>query len=104
LQEIKRLSTAQFEKYNGLLAFKPSEIFGLPICNVIKLFLVLLPEEQIPVSSLDINDASYLKYIRNVPPVIDDALILSNIVFSPNPVIKLNLFRLLPQMIKLLPL
>ena len=36
--------------------------------------------------------------------MITDELILENIVYTPNPVIKLNLFRILPQIIENLPL
>ena len=60
---------------------------------------MMIPEELIPVSNLDIVDAAYLKYVKNEPPVITDELILSNIVYTPNPIIKLNLFKLLPQII-----
>ena len=65
---------------------------------------MLIPEDDVPVSNLNIVDAEYLKFIKNKPPVITDELILSNIVFAPNPIIKLNLFKLLPQMIENLPL
>jgi hypothetical protein len=53
---------------------------------------------------LDINDPGYLKYIKTVLPIINEDFILSNVVFSPNPIIKLNLFKLLPQIIEQLPL
>ena len=69
-----------------------------------KLYLVLIPDEFVPYSSLDISDAGYLKYIKNKLPIIDEQLILSNIVFSPNPILKLNIFKLLPQIIDQLPL
>lgn len=42
--------------------------------------------------------------MKNVPPVISDETILPHVVLSPNPIIKLSMFRLLPHLIKLLPL
>jgi len=82
-----------------MLDFAADEVLNYNINNYIKLYLVLIPEECVPVSNLNIVDAEYLKFINNKPPVISDELILSNIVFAPNPIIKLNLFKLLPQMI-----
>jgi hypothetical protein len=94
----------QYGEYSSLLSFQLRDIFNTPITNVAKLFLVLLPEELIPESSLDIQDPGYLKYIKTVLPVINEEFILSNVVLSPNPIIKLNLFKLLPQIIEQLPL
>jgi len=72
LQDLKRLSIEQYEQYKTLLNFNIQEIFSFNITNIVKIFLVLLPEELIPESRLDIVDPTYLKFIRNVPPVITD--------------------------------
>ena len=98
------MSGENYAEYNTLIDFDVKSILQLNIKNTFKLFLVLIPEYCLPVSNLDIVDAAYLKYIKNEPPVITEEMILSNIVYTPNPIIKLNLFKLLPKMIENLPL
>jgi len=65
---------------------------------------MLLPESLLPAYSLDIKDPSYLEYIKVSVPQITDELIYSNIVFSPHPIIKLNHFSTLPDLITFLSL
>lgn len=72
--------------------------------NSVKLFLRLIPIENVPQSNLLIQDAEYLKYIVTVLPKITPEYISQNIVFAPNPILKLNAFKILPEMVKILSL
>jgi hypothetical protein len=54
LQDLKRLSLEQYGEFSALLSFRISDIFNYSITNVAKLYLVLIPEELIPESNLDI--------------------------------------------------
>jgi hypothetical protein len=65
---------------------------------------MLLPESHVPCYNLSISDPSYLKFIKTTVPQITDEFINSNIVFSPHPIIKLNMFSTLPDLINYLTL
>ena len=104
LEDIKRLSGEQFEEFKSLLGNIVAEVLSQKLDNWLKIFLSLIPEQLVPESNLEIEDPDFLAFIKVCPPVITKELVYDNIVFSPNPIIKLNAFRLLPKMVALLPL
>ncbi len=94
----------EFKKFSNLINFPPSYVIKLRATTHSKVFLMLLPEQLVPHYSLDITDPAYLKYVRTTVPQITDHMIKSSIVFSPYPIIKLNMFPTLPDLITYLSL
>jgi len=101
---LDRVDLKDFNKFQNLLNFNITDILKSTATTHNKLFLLLLPEGLIPHYNFDITDAEYLKYIKTVIPAINDELIYSNIVYSPQPIIKLNLFSTLPNLVSSLSL
>ena len=99
-----RIDIKDFNRFQNLLNFNITDILKFTATTHNKLFLLLLPETLIPLYNFDITDAEYLKYIKTEVPIINDELIYSNIVYSPQPIIKLNLFSTLPNLVSLLSL
>lgn len=99
-----RVDIKDFNRFQNLLNFNITDILKFTATTHNKLFLLLLPETLIPLYNFDITDAEYLKYIKTEVPTVNDELIYSNIVYSPQPIIKLNLFSTLPNLVSLLSL
>lgn len=99
-----RIDIKDFNRFQNLLNFNITDILKFTATTHNKLFLLLLPETLIPLYNFDITDAEYLKYIKTEVPIINDEIIYSNIVYSPQPIIKLNLFSTLPNLVSLLSL